>query len=351
MSIRAVGIRAVSIYLDYNATSPVRPDVVEAMLPWLARPANASSAHRFGRDATQAVDRARAAVADLCGWHREGVVFTGGATEANATLLSRGRWAVSAVEHPSVLAWGCASLPVDACGVVSLEALPDGITGMSVMLANNETGVIQPLRAIAAAARARGLLLHVDAAQAPGRIALDLEGADAVTISAHKLGGPQGVGALLLRRGLAVEALLRGGPQERGRRAGTHNVAGIVGFGVAAAGAGTMTARLRERLEGGLVALGAAVAGAGAERLPNTTCVRFDGIEAADLVVALDLAGIAASAGSACASGSPEPSHVLRAMRFAGSAVRFSLGRDSVDAEVDAVLATLPTILARMRPA
>jgi cysteine desulfurase len=178
---------------------------------------------------------------------------------------------------------------------------------------------------------------------------VEVHGADTVTISAHKFGGPQGVGALLVRRGVEPEPLLRGGPQERGSRAGTHAVAAIVGMGAAARAVAPMPPDLRDRLEAGLVALGGRVAGAGAPRLPNTSCVGFEGIDAADLVVALDLAGFAVSAGSACASGSPEPSHVLRAMGFPGSAVRFSLGPGNTEAEVDAVLAALPPILERMR--
>jgi cysteine desulfurase len=334
------------IYLDHNATSPLRAAAKAAMLPWLGRPSNPFSAHAEGRAAAAAVDRARAQVAALAGWGREGVFFTSGATEANSTVLSRGRWLVSAVEHPSVLAWGEGTLAVDSAGRVDLDRLPslDGFDGVSVMLANNETGVLQPLAPLAAWARAAGKLFHVDASQAPGRIALSVP-ADLVTLSAHKLGGPQGVGALLVRPGLRFEPLLRGGPQERGRRAGTSNVAGIVGFGAAAGVASPMEPTLRDRLEGALIALGGRVAGAGAERLPNTTAVAFAGVDAADLVIALDLAGVAVSAGSACASGSPEPSHVLRAMGFVGSAVRYSLGPESTAAEVDAAVAATARVL------
>lgn len=342
------------IYLDWNATTPGRPEAVEAAIPWLAAPANPGSAHRYGREAARAVDEARGSVAAMAGWHREGVFFTSGATEANATLLSRGRWVCSAVEHPSVLAWCGLTLPVDEEGVVRVSPADlAGHDGVSVMLANNETGVVQPIAEVAAAARAAGVKLHVDASQAPGKIVLDaLAHADFVTLAAHKLGGPRGVGALLVRKGLSFEPLLRGGGQERGRRAGTTNVAGVVGFGVAAqwaAGAAPMSPALRDALEAGLVALGARVAGAGAPRLPNTSMVAFDGVDANDLVVALDLAGFAISAGSACASGSPEPSHVLRAMGWAASGVRFSLGWATTRAEVDAVLAALPAILARLR--
>ncbi len=339
------------IYLDHNATSPLRPAALEAMIPWLGAAANPFSAHALGRAAAAAVDRARGQVAALAGWHREGVYFTSGATEANTTALSRGRWRVSAVEHPSVLVWGDGVVPVDDRGRVVLDGLVDaleGYTGLSVMLANNETGVVEPIAELAALARRAGVLLHVDASQAPGRIPLRVD-ADFVTLSAHKFGGPQGVGALLVRPGRAPEPLLRGGPQERGRRAGTPNVAGIVGMGAAAACVfDAMRPARRDRLEAGLVALGGRVAGAGADRLPNTTCVAFNGIEAADLVMALDLEGVAVSAGSACASGSPEPSHVLRAMGFVGSAVRFSLGPDTTDAEVDTATDSVARVLARV---
>ncbi len=329
------------------------------MLPWLGVAANAFSAHGPGREAMAAIDRARAQVGAMAGWAPAGVTFTSGATEANATVLTRGRWFTSAVEHPSVLAWATRTLPVDSAGRVSLE-LPDltGATGISVMYANNETGVVQPVAELARVARRAGLLFHVDASQAPGRLALGLD-ADFVTLSAHKFGGPQGVGALLVRLGAALEPLLRGGPQERGRRAGTPNVAGIVGMGAAAAVVwglanaspippGSPLSALRDRLEAALVTRGGRVAGAGAARLPNTTCVAFDGIEAALLVMALDLEGVAVSAGSACASGSTEPSHVLAAMGFAGSAVRFSLGSATTGEAIDQAVAAVDRVLGRV---
>lgn len=332
------------IYLDWNASAPLCAAARNAMLPWLDRSANTFSAHREGREAGAAVDHARAQVAALLGWPRDSVVFTSGATEANTTVLSRGRWIGSSVEHPSVRTWLAAELPVDSSGRVDLDRVPDlsGYTGLSVMAANNETGVVQPVAELRALAASAGLLFHVDASQAPGRI--PVPEADIVTISAHKLGGPQGVGALLVRPGVKVEPLLRGGPQERARRAGTSNVAAIVGFGAAVADLQTVTPELRDRLEAGLVALGGRVAGAG-DRLPNTTCVAFEGWLAEDLVIALDLAGIAVSAGSACASGSAEPSHVLRAMGFRGSAVRFSLGDRTTPAEVDTTLAIVAGLL------
>ena len=346
------------IYLDHNATTPLLGEARDAMLPWLGTCANASSAHSLGRAAAIAVDRARQQVAELVGWPRDGVVFTSGATEANALALTMGTWAASAVEHPSVLAWATRVLPVDEHGVVQLQTEPGidetdaPIYGISIQLANNETGVLQPISEIAASAHGRGWLLHVDAAQAPGRVGLgSLALADLVSLSAHKLGGPQGVGALLVRPGNDARPILRGGPQERGWRAGTLNVAGIVGFGVAAQRACGQVAPsgLRDKLQAAAILLGGRVASGGADRLPNTLAVGFDGIDAADLVVALDLAGVCASAGSACASGSPRPSHVLRAMHFPGGAVRFSLGPATTEREVDTTILALTAALERMR--
>lgn len=338
------------IYLDYNATAPLFAEARAAMEPWWGVPANPSAAHRLGRDAAMAVDRARQQVADLVGWARDGVVFTSGASESNATVFSNGRWAASAVEHPSVRAWAVEVVPVDEHGVIDLAALAtlEGIDGVSVMFANNETGVIQPVAEVIAIGRRRGLRVHVDASQAPGRVALDaLAGADFVTLASHKLGGPQGVGALCVARTSAPAPVVRGAAQERGWRAGTHNVAGIVGFGAASvvARGACLPATLRDRLEAGLCALGGAVAGVGAPRLPNTTCVAFGKALAPDLVAALDLAGIAASAGSACASGAARPSSVLQAMGFLGSGVRFSLGTGTTEAEIDATLAAMARIL------
>lgn len=318
---------------------------------WQDRPANPMSMHREGREAAAALDRARGQVAGACGWLREEVFFTSGATEANNWLLREGRWAVTAVEHPSVRAWGAVTLPVDEDGVADPGLAPDldGYTGVSVMLANNETGVMQPVEAWAAWCRARGLLLHVDAAQGPGRIPLRVE-ADFLTLSAHKAGGPMGVGALLARKGRWPKALLQGGPQERGRRAGTHNLPGIVGFGAVMEEGNVQGSDLRDALEAGLIALGGRVAGRGTSRLPNTCCVGFSGIDAQDLVVALDLEGIAVSAGSACASGSPEPSHVLKAMGFPGSAVRFSLGPRNTAAEVERLLQVMAGLVETLQP-
>ncbi len=325
------------------------------MMPWFAIPANPSAAHGLGREAAMAVDRARAQVGGLLGWPAAGVVFTSGASESNATVMSRGRWAVTAVEHPSVRLWGAVTLPVDAQGVLSFDALDaaEGVDGVSVMYGNNETGVVQPVQEVIQRARSRGLRVHVDAAQCPGRLDLaELAGADFVTLSSHKIGGPAGVGALCVPRGGDAAPLIRGASQERGWRAGTHNVLGIVGFGAAAevvAGEPRVSPALRDALEAGLVALGGEVASEGAPRLPQTSCVAFAGVLAPDLVAALDLAGIAASAGSACASGAARPSAVLAAMGFAGSGVRFSLGCGTTEAEVLAVVRAVERCLPALR--
>ena len=320
------------IYLDHNATTPLHPAARRAMEVWLDLPANPMSMHRWGRDVAAAIDRARAQVAAAVGAQPGQVFFTSGASEATNWLLSQGVWAVSAVEHPSVRSRATHILPVDGQGRCWPGQDIPGITGISVMLANNETGVLQPVEDWLAWCRARGLALHVDAVQGPGKVFVEIQ-ADYLTLSSHKVGGPQGVGALVCR-GEVPEVLIRGGPQERARRAGTHNVMGIVGFGAAIEAARPLTSTLRDHLEARLVEAGGVVAGAGASRLPNTLCIHFPGIEAQDLVVALDMAGIGISAGSACASGSPEPSSVLKAMAFPGSAVRFSLGPQSTLAEV-----------------
>jgi cysteine desulfurase len=315
------------------------------MEPWWEKPANPMSAHQEGRAAAAALDQARQQLAHFSGWKRERVFFTGGATEANTTILSRKRWAVSAVEHPSVRVWAHRLLPVDGEGRCWPQE-PGEVDGVSIQLANNETGVIQPVAEWAQFCKERGLLFHVDAAQGPGKLPLPLE-PDYLTLSAHKAGGPAGVGALLSK--IPFEPLLRGGPQERGNRAGTHNLAGIVGFGAALDQGKALEPELRDRLEAGLVALGGLVAGGGARRLPNTSCVAFEGIEAQDLVMALDLEGVAVSAGAACSSGSTEPSFVLKSMGFKGSAVRFSLGPSTTKTEIEQVLAWMPVILKRMR--
>lgn len=353
-----------TVYLDYNATAPVRPQVAEAVAESLAIPGNPSSVHRYGRLARQRLEEGRERVAALVGALPANVVFTSGGTEANALAVagsSRRRVLVTAVEHDSILKAHPAPLvvPVDGDGVVVLDALAamlgdDGSDSLvSVMLANNETGVFQPVAEVAAITRRRGALLHCDAVQAAGKVPLDLAalGADMVSLSAHKLGGPQGVGALVLADdALELRPLLRGGGQERFRRAGTENVPGIAGFGVAAALAGDdveATAGLavwRDRLERrarGMVP-GTTIFGQTRARLPNTSCLTLPGVASDVQVMSLDLAGVAVSAGSACSSGKVAPSHVLRAMGAsaaeAGSAIRVSLGWGSEEGDVDRFL-------------
>lgn len=352
------------IYLDYNATAPVKPAVAEAMAEALLAPGNPSSIHGFGRAARKRVEDARERIAALVDCAPAELIFTAGGTEANNTALKgAGRRAIvaSAIEHPAVLraAEACAGtfvlLPVDAEGRVDMAALdgalaahgPDAL--VSVMLANNETGVIQPVAEIAARARAAGALVHCDAVQAPGRIPLSFAalGVDMMSLSAHKFAGPKGIGALVVRAGLDVAPLVHGGGQERGRRGGTENGAGIVGFGAAAALAREDLARvgeiaaLRDRLEARLRETEPAVRvfSAGAARLPNTSCVTMPGVQSETQVMGLDLAGAAVSAGSACSSGKVEPSHVLRALgapdEVGGCAIRVSLGWATTEGEID----------------
>lgn len=379
-------------YLDHNATSPLRPEARAAMLDVLDAPGNASSVHGEGRAARARLEQARGAVAALFGAPKSGVVFTSGATEANALALTpaleiAGKpvrcdvLLASAVEHPSVMRghrfpdgaveW----LPVDGEGLLRLDALEDtlarhraaGRTALvSVMAANNETGVIQPLAEIARIAHAHGAVVHCDAVQAAGRIALDMDalGLDMVTLSSHKLGGPQGAGALVVRHPdtRAATPLIGGGGQERSRRGGTENVAAIVGFGAAAARArqglepeAARLADLRTRFETGLHARfpDAAVAGAGAPRLPNTICAMFGRIRAETLVIALDLSHVSVSAGSACSSGKVAASHVLSAMGIeadlAAGAIRLSLGWSSTERDVDAALDALEKAVPALR--
>lgn len=357
------------IHLDHAATSPLLPEVAEAMAPWLGVPANPSSVHASGRAAAAALDRARDEVAALFGRDPAGIVFVSGATEANHTgirglrALGALRFAAAAIEHPSVhgalaaTGAGVHVLPTGADGVVRLS-LPDDVDAIVLMAANHETGVLQPIREAATRARARGARLHVDATQAAGRI--DLEGldADVVTASAHKLGGPVGTGVLSLRTGEPFPALMGGGSQERGRRAGTVNVAGAVGFGAACRLARTERAvrlarwtALTERLEAGLVPLGARILGG--PRIATTTCALFPRIRGDTLVQALDLAGIAVSSGAACASGSVAPSPVLVAMgeSEAAGGLRVSFGPRSTGAEVEALLAALSRVLPTIRAA
>ncbi|MFP6732590.1 MAG: cysteine desulfurase family protein [Rhodospirillales bacterium] len=352
------------IYLDHNATTPLRRTAADALAGAMAECGNASSVHWAGRRARARIDDARDAVAGLLGAQPADVVFTSGGTEANNLALrgSGGRPViVSAIEHSSVLeARADADLcPVDSDGRVDLDALREALERtqapalVSVMMANNETGVIQPIAAAAEICRQYGALLHCDAVQAAGKMAVDWRdlGADMVSLSAHKIGGPQGVGALIVGEKSGLKPLLTGGGQERGLRAGTENLPGIAGFGAAAeiaAGAGTEYTRLqvlRDRIEDTIAALGAGARfhGNGAARLGNTSCIGMPGVLAETQVMAFDLEGIMVSAGAACSSGKVRPSHVLGAMGVAedqaNQAVRVSLGWDSEATDADAFVA------------
>ncbi|MBK1837821.1 cysteine desulfurase [Azospirillum sp. YIM B02556] len=371
----ATPFRRTGVYLDHNATTPLKPEVKAAMVQAMDLVGNPSSVHAFGRTARRAVEEARAAVAALMGAKPSQVLFTGSGTEANNFAL-RGfpgrRVLTSAIEHESVLA-ACPEAErfgVNRDGVADLEALErrldaDGPALVSLMLVNNETGVIQPAADAARIVRAHGGLLHCDAVQAAGRLPLSLPrlGVDLMTLSAHKLGGPSGVGALVLAEGLEPEALIRGGGQERRKRAGTENLLGIVGFGAAARLAreglaeAADLASLRDRLEREALAAmpHARVMGAGAARVANTSCLMLPGLPGETQVMTLDLAGVAVSAGSACSSGKVKPSHVLAAMgeddRSAASAVRISLGWTSDDEAVDRFLAAWAAMARRSTPA
>ncbi len=359
-------------YLDYNATAPVRPAVAAAVAEALTLAGNPSSVHRAGRAARRAVEAARAEVAALVGAAESEIVFVSGGSEANRLALrgsDRARVLVSAVEHDSVLAAvpGAEILPVGASGILDLAVLAERLAAddrpalVSVMLANNETGIVQPIAEIAEIVHARGALLHCDAVQAAGKLPLDRArlGADLISLSAHKIGGPQGVGALVVAAEVTLTPLQTGGGQERGRRAGTENVPGIVGFGRASTLAAESLAAygrladLRDRAERQLLALAPAarVFGADRPRLPNTLCITMPGVPAATQVMALDLAGVMVSAGAACSSGKVRPSHVLRAMGAspdeAASAIRISLGWDSRDADIDHLVEAWGALYAR----
>ena len=349
------------IYLDYNATAPVRPEAAFAVAEALRAPGNASSVHGFGREARRILEDAREAVAGLVGATPAQAIFTSGGTEANNLALAgtgRARVLVSAGEHDSVLQAvpEAERIPLQPDGRVDLAALEALLSAdeqpalVSAMLANNETGVIQPLEAVVALARAHGALVHCDAVQAAGKIAVDFSALDVdlLSLSAHKLGGPQGVGALIVADDVPLRADLQGGGQERRRRAGTENLPGIAGFGAAARVAAeglsvfAALAELRDDLERRLRALvpEVIVYGAEAPRLANTSCFALPGLPAETQVMALDLAGIAVSAGSACSSGKIEPSHVLRAVgataEEAASAIRVSRGWQSTAADIEA---------------
>jgi cysteine desulfurase len=347
-------------YLDHNATSPMRPVVLDAMVEALKAGGNPSSVHRPGRAARARIDRARKQVAALVGALPGEVVFTSGGTEANnLALRGHSRVLVSAIEHESVLkaAPDAERIPVDANGVIDLSALERMLAGrpalVSVMFANNETGVIQPIAEVVRLARNAGAQVHCDAVQAAGKVPVDLHslGVDYLSLSAHKLGGPTGVGALVVRDGAPFATDRVGGGQESYRRAGTENVAGIVGFGVAAEVScdGRDVAALRDRIEGSLPGK---VYGAAVPRLPNTTCISMSGVKAETQVMAFDLAGVAVSAGSACSSGKVTRSAVLTAMGVepaeAETAIRISCGWNTVFEDIDRLIAAWQALYTRV---
>jgi cysteine desulfurase len=378
----------VRIYFDHNATTPLHPAVLEAVTATLAKEfGNASSVHAFGQQAKARLDAARAQVAALLNAEPADVVFTGSGTESDNLALrgvaeaaeARGRrhLVVSAIEHEAVLntakhlmrrGWQVTLVEPDRDGRIEADAVAAAVTPqtalVSVMHANNETGVIQPVREIAEVAHRAGAVAHTDAVQSAGKLPIDVEslGVDLVSISAHKFSGPKGVGALWIKRGTRLAPMMTGGRHERNRRAGTENVAGIVGLGVAADVAraavpeyGRALSRLRDRLEDGILTRvpSSTVNGDRAHRVANTTNISFERVEAESLLIALDLEGIAVSTGSACSSGTLEPSHVLKAMRLppvrTQGAIRFSLGCTSTDAEVDRLLEVLPGIVEKLR--
>lgn len=355
-------------YLDWNASTPVDPVVREAMLPWLeASFGNASSRHEYGRRARAAIDAARAQVAAAVNAHPTEVIFTSGGSEANnlfikgaAAMMKPGLVAVSAIEHPCVreparqlrrFGWVMREVAVDVHGCIdaddwksTLEARPSLV---SVMLANNETGVLQDIGVLATQAKAGGAYMHTDAVQALGKIVVDFRalGVNALTLSAHKIGGPLGAGALIVDKRVELAPLVAGGGQERGLRSGTENVAAIVGFGAACEAAVARMSKeqrrladLRDSLDAVLVAAGATLFSTAPARLPNTSFFGFDGIDGETLVSKLDRAGFACASGSACSSANPEPSHTLLAMGVAPDtarmAVRVSLGRDTTAKQV-----------------
>ena len=376
------------IYLDYNATTPILPAALERFTAVAASTwGNASSVHHFGQQAKAVLDDARAAVAALLAAEPSEVIFTAGGTEGDNAAIrgaaealeasGRRHVIVSSIEHEAVLqtvkalakrGWDVTLLPVDQGGVVDPDALAAALTDrtavVSVMHANNEIGTLQPIAALAALARNRGALFHSDAVQTAGKLPLDVQalGVDLLSISAHKFGGPKGAGALWVRRGVRLVPFMTGGRQERNRRAGTENVPAIAGMGAAAhdarqtapAGAPRVAA-LRDRLEQGVLAHvpDTAVNGGRAARVPNTTNMSFDRVESESLLIALDLEGIAVSSGSACSSGTLEPSHVLKAMGFPHhrtlNSIRFSLGSGTTEAEIDHVVDVLPRLVAKLR--
>jgi cysteine desulfurase len=376
------------VYFDYNASTPLAPEVIES-LATISRNTfgNPSSVHHFGQQAKAVLDDARSAVAALVQGDASEVVFTSGGTEADnlairgaaeaAEAAGRRHLVASAIEHEAVLntvkalarrGWRTTLVPVDQSGIVSpdsvREALADDTALVSVMHANNEIGTIQPIAQIAAIAHDRGALMHTDAVQSAGKLSVSVRmlGVDLLSLSAHKFNGPKGVGALWVKRGTRMQPILTGGRHERGRRAGTENVPAIAGLGTAArlalsklAGEAIRLAALRDRLESHVLenVPGTTVNGSRESRVPNTTNISFDRVEAESLLIALDLEGVAVSTGSACSSGTLEPSHVLRAMGFpmhrTQNSLRFSLGLFSTEQEVDHVSAMLPRMVDRLR--
>jgi cysteine desulfurase len=377
-------------YFDHNATTPIHPTVLQAMLPYLTeRFGNPSSIHIWGQEARQALENARRTVAVALGTNgKDSVVFTGSGTEADNLALKgvlearadgHRHLIVSTAEHHAIL-HVADYLERRGCGVTRLQVDPDGLLDpedvrrairpetvlVSLMHSNNETGVLFPVGEVARICRERDVLLHTDAVQSFGKVPLDIDtlGADLVSVSAHKIHGPKGIGALYVRRGTKMLPLLHGGWQERSRRGGTENVAGAVALACAAElmhrdleDTGRRLGSLRDRLEAGLMAAvpGTLRNGHSVRRLPNTSNLSFPGIDAESLIVALDLQGIGVSSGAACSSGSLEPSHVLSAMGFrrerVSGSIRFSLGRGTTSEEIDYVLEALPPIVERVRQA
>ena len=363
-------------YFDHNATTPVSPEVFQAMAPLMTTVfGNASSIHQFGQEARGELDRARRSVAAMLGAKAEEIVFTGGGTEADnmAIFGAGGHVITTTIEHPAVLQ-AAQQLPevtfvkVDRQGLVDPQAVRAAIRPdtklISVMHVNNELGVIQPLREIAEIAHDAGVLFHSDGVQAMGKLPVNAGelGVDLYSISAHKIYGPKGMGALYIRKGTELRPLLYGGPHERKMRAGTENVPGAAGFGRAAewviAESRAEAARLsvlRDRLEQRILTrvTGAHVNGSAAPRVGNTSNIRFDGIDSEPLLIGLDLKGFAVSSGSACSSGATEPSHVLAAIGLtreqARSSVRFSLGRSNTEAQVDALIDAVVEVVSRLR--
>jgi cysteine desulfurase len=375
------------VYLDNNATTPVLPEVFEAMRPYFGeRFGNASSIHHHGQETRAAVESAREFVANLLGCRASEIVFTSGGTEADnlaiTGLTKPGDHVItSGIEHHAVLHAckhlaenGCevTFLPVDRRGLVDPDdvrrALRPNTKLISIMMANNETGVLQPVEEFGKIAAEAGIHFHTDAVQAAGKVAFDVNriGCHALSISGHKMHAPQGVGALFVKKGTRIQPLFHGGRHERSRRAGTENVPGIAALGKAAQLAKKALesldrddhqklAALRDRLEQGILAQvdETCVNGAGAPRVPNTTNIRFDHIEGEALVIALDLKGLAVSTGAACSSGAIEPSHVLIAMGLrpdqARSSIRFSLGKQTTEEDIDFALTLVPETVARLR--